>query len=59
MFGDGFETVVDPKDPNIVYSQWQYGGLVRFDKASGETDRHSSPSPERASRACVGTGIQR
>ncbi len=34
--GDGFETVVDPKDPNIVYSQWQYGGLVRFDKRSGE-----------------------
>ena len=34
--GDGFETVVDPKDPNIVYSLWQYGGLVRFDKKSGE-----------------------
>ncbi len=34
--GDGFETVVDYKDPNIVYSQWQYGGLVRFDKSSGE-----------------------
>lgn len=34
--GDGFETVVDPKEPNIVYSQWQYGGLVRFDKRSGE-----------------------
>lgn len=34
--GDGFETVVDPKDPNIVYSEWQYGGLVRYDKKSGE-----------------------
>ena len=34
--GDGFETVVDPKEPNIVYSQWQYGGLVRYDKKSGE-----------------------
>jgi len=34
--GDGFETVVDPKDPNIVYSLWQYGGLVRYDKKSGE-----------------------
>lgn len=34
--GDGFETVVDPTDPNIVYSQWQYGGLVRYNKASGE-----------------------
>lgn len=34
--GDGFKTVVDPKDPNIVYSQWQYGGLVRFNKLTGE-----------------------
>lgn len=34
--GDGFESVIDPKDPNIVYSQWQYGGLVRYDKKSGE-----------------------
>lgn len=34
--GDGFETQVDPNDPNIVYAQAQYGGLVRFDKASGE-----------------------
>ncbi len=35
--GDGFQTQVDPEDPNIVYSQWQYGGLVRFDKRTGET----------------------
>ena len=35
--GDGYETVVDPSDPNIVYSQWQYGGLVRHDRRSGET----------------------
>ena len=34
--GDGFETVVDWQDPNIVYSQSQFGGLVRFDKKSGE-----------------------
>jgi photosystem II stability/assembly factor-like uncharacterized protein len=34
--GDGYETKVDPEDPNIVYSQWQYGGLVRYDRASGE-----------------------
>ncbi|MGB6336024.1 MAG: glycosyl hydrolase [Thermoanaerobaculia bacterium] len=34
--GDGFQTRVDPEDPNIIYSQWQYGGLVRFDKRSGE-----------------------
>lgn len=34
--GDGFESQVDPKNPNIVYAQSQYGFLVRFDKKSGE-----------------------
>ena len=34
--GDGFETQVDPINPNIVYSQSQYGFLVRYDKLSGE-----------------------
>jgi hypothetical protein len=34
--GDGFETQVDWKDPNIVYSQSQFGGLVRYDKKTGE-----------------------
>ena len=36
VFGDGFDPAVDPQDPNIVYSQWQYGGLVRFDRRTGE-----------------------
>jgi photosystem II stability/assembly factor-like uncharacterized protein len=36
VFGDGFQTRVDPTDPNIVYSEWQYGGLVRHDRRSGE-----------------------
>lgn len=34
--GDGFETQVDPTDPNIIYAQSQYGGLVRYDRRSGE-----------------------
>ena len=34
--GDGFETQVDPINPNIIYSQSQYGYLVRYDKLSGE-----------------------
>jgi len=34
--GDGFESQVDPEDPNIVYAQSQYGFLVRYDKKSGE-----------------------
>ena len=34
--GDGFETQVDPKDPNIVYAQAQHGDLARYDRQSGE-----------------------
>lgn len=34
--GDGFKSVVDTKDPNIVYSEWQYGGLIRYDRKTGE-----------------------
>ncbi len=34
--GDGYETQVDPTNPNIIYAQWQYGGLVRYDRQSGE-----------------------
>ena len=46
VFGDGFKTVVDPVEPDIVYSQWQYGGLVRFDRATGETvDIQPQPAP--------------
>ena len=37
IFGDGFKTQIDPENPDIVYSQWQYGHLVRFDRKSGET----------------------
>jgi len=34
--GDGFVSRIDPEDPNTVYSESQYGGLVRYDKKSGE-----------------------
>jgi photosystem II stability/assembly factor-like uncharacterized protein len=34
--GDGFQVQVDPKDPNIVYAESQYGGLVRFDWRTGQ-----------------------
>jgi len=34
--GDGFETQIDPEDPNIVYSQSQYGVLARYDRLTGE-----------------------
>jgi photosystem II stability/assembly factor-like uncharacterized protein len=34
--GDGFWQAIDPTDPNIVYSAYQYGNIYRFDKKSGE-----------------------
>ncbi len=34
--GDGFESQIDPNNPDIVYAQSQYGVLVRYDRASGE-----------------------
>ncbi len=34
--GDGFWTVTDPTDPNIVYAEAQHGVLTRFDRRSGE-----------------------
>ncbi|MFN7924857.1 MAG: glycosyl hydrolase [Bryobacteraceae bacterium] len=36
VFGDGFQSRVDPDDPNTIYSESQYGGLVRYDKRTGE-----------------------
>jgi len=42
--GDGFEPHVDPTNPNIVYSQAQYGSLARFDKQSGE-EQNIIPQP--------------
>jgi photosystem II stability/assembly factor-like uncharacterized protein len=34
--GDGYETAIDPTNPDILYSQSQYGHLSRYDRASGE-----------------------
>jgi len=45
--GDGFETVVDPTDPNIIYAQAQHAGIVRFDRKSGEAvDIQPQPAPD-------------
>ncbi len=35
--GDGFWCAVDPEDPNVVYSESQYGVLTRLDRRTGET----------------------
>lgn len=34
--GDGYKTQIDPSNPDIVYSQLQYGVLVRYDRRTGE-----------------------
>ncbi len=34
--GDGYEPQIDPTNPDIIYGQWQYGNIVRYDKSSGE-----------------------
>ncbi len=36
MGGDGFDPVVDPENPDIIYSQLQHGVLSRFDRKSKE-----------------------
>ena len=47
--GDGFQARVDPSEPNIVYGESQYGGLVRFDRLSGERlDIQPQPEPGEA-----------
>jgi photosystem II stability/assembly factor-like uncharacterized protein len=34
--GDGFRTIPDPGDANVIYAESQDGGLNRFDKRTGE-----------------------
>lgn len=35
--GDGFHCKVDPTDPNTVYGEYQYGGLCRYDRKTGNS----------------------
>jgi len=34
--GDGFQSQIDPENPDIIYAQAQYGELVRYDKKNSE-----------------------
>ncbi len=36
VFADGYQPAVEPGNPDIVYSQWQGGSLVRYDRTTGE-----------------------
>lgn len=45
--GDGFYAVADPTDPDIIYSQSQYGGLVRTNRASKAQKRIQPWQPQK------------
>jgi photosystem II stability/assembly factor-like uncharacterized protein len=45
-WGDGFFVQIDPEDPTIVYSESQYGRLVRFSTISGERKLIQPVQPE-------------
>jgi photosystem II stability/assembly factor-like uncharacterized protein len=45
LFGDGHQPAVDPTNPDIIYSEWQEGNLVRFDRKTGEVV-YIQPQPE-------------
>ena len=36
LFADGHQPAVDPTNPDIIYSEWQEGNLVRYDRKTGE-----------------------
>jgi photosystem II stability/assembly factor-like uncharacterized protein len=55
--GDGFRSQVDPEDPNTIYSESQNGGLVRFDKRTGER-MGIQPQVGRGEDPCAGTGTR-
>ncbi len=42
--GDGFWPGIDPDNPNILYSEYQYGNIYRIDKVTGE-QQYIKPMP--------------
>ena len=44
--GDGFYVRIDPEEPTIVYTESQYGRLVRFDTVTGERRLIQPAHPE-------------
>ena len=48
--GDGFVTQQDPRDPNIIYSESQGGGIRRLDYATGQSQSIARPNWREAMR---------
>lgn len=44
--GDGFWQAIEPGNPDIVYSAYQYGNIFRYDKKSGESLK-VKPTPKK------------
>jgi len=36
LSGDGYKPQIDPDNPDIIYTQYQYGGLARYDRRTQE-----------------------
>lgn len=36
LFADGHEPATEPGNPDIIYSEWQQGNLMRIDRTTGE-----------------------
>lgn len=53
--GDGFQTQIDPTDPNIFYTESQNGNVNRYDLRTGET-RSIRPVPPTAAGGGGGRG---
>lgn len=45
VFADGHQPATEPGNPDIVYSEWQEGNLVRTDRTTGEIV-YIQPQPE-------------
>ena len=45
LFGDGHQPATEPGNPDIMYSEWQQGNLVRVDRTTGEFV-YIKPQPE-------------
>ena len=52
LWGDGHQPATEPGNPDIMYSEWQQGNLVRVDRTTGEFV-YIKPQPE------VGEGYER
>ncbi len=46
MTGDGFQVRIDPTDPDILYAEMQYGGIIRHDKKTGQNTSIKPEAPE-------------